>query len=97
MHIYDNMSLGRPVVMSPTSPAQGEGGREVIEYHGGINSITILGEALGQQRHNRLVKVIIREDFPGMNAQNLPPDLDAIDVEYLTKKGALGLPPRQCW
>lgn len=85
------------MVMSPISPKQPGDGREIIEYHGGINSITILGEALGQQRHNRLVKVVVLDDRPELKANQVLSGLDAADMEYLSKKGALSFPPRGHW
>lgn len=92
MHICDEMSRGRPVDMSPTS----SNGCEVIEYHGGESSVTILGEALAQQQHNRLVKVVLMSERLGSN-HGTAKGLDAIDMEYLRSKGALDVPPRECW
>lgn len=83
--------------MSPTSPSQNTNQREVFEYHDGVNSMTILGEALGQQQSNRLVRIIVLDDGSKVDPQQAFPGLDDADIDYLQKKGALNFPPRHVW
>lgn len=97
VRIFQEMSRDRPMVMSPTSQSQNTNRREVIEYHEGVNSMTILGEALGQQRPNRLVRIIVLDDGSKLDPQKSFPGLDEADLEYLQKKGALKFPPRHTW
>ncbi|KIX09209.1 uncharacterized protein Z518_00288 [Rhinocladiella mackenziei CBS 650.93] len=82
------------MAVSPSPQTQNSGRREVIELHEGVNSMTILGEALGQQHPNRLVRVIVEEDSSRRHPRQSFPGLDDADVAYLTSKGALSFPPR---
>lgn len=97
VRIWQEMSRRRPTVMSPTSPPPNTNRREVIEYHDGVNSMTILGEALGHQQANRLVRIIVLDDGTKVDTQKAYPGLDEADIEYLQKKGALNFPPRHVW
>ena len=91
------MSRERPPGVSPPSSVQTNHAREIYEYHGGVNSVTILGEALGQHHPNRFVKIILLDDAPKSNPEEFLSGLDATDLEYLGKKGALTLPSSECW
>lgn len=97
VRIWQELSRRTPTVMSPTSPPQNTNRREVIEYHDGVNSMTILGEALGHQQANRLVRIIVLDDGTKVETQKAYPGLDETDIEYLQKKGALNFPRRNIW
>jgi hypothetical protein len=97
LRICQEMSRSFVDPVSPTQLGQSTEGREIIEYHGGVNPITILGEVLGQRQPKRLVRIILQDS-------ERPPDpspdvagLDRVDAEYLYKKGAFTIPPRGCW
>lgn len=97
VRIWQELSRRRPTMMSPTSPLQNPNRREVFEYHDGVNSMTILGEALGQPRATKLVRLLVLDDGSKVDPQKAFPGLDEADVEYLQKKGALKFPPRHVW
>lgn len=83
-----------PAPTSPTSPPKGH---EVIEFHGGINSVTILSEVLGRAPLKRLVRIVLRgpESNPGSRLELC--GLDEADIEYLERKGAFTIPPADIW
>ncbi|KAF9889082.1 hypothetical protein FE257_008059 [Aspergillus nanangensis] len=84
-------NAGFPVA-APTSSSPGKG-REVIEYHGGVNSVTILSQALRRAPPKRLVKIILRDPTPKPGQQLELDGLDDADNQYLQRKGAFDLPP----
>ena len=96
LRICQEMSRTRGTAMSPSPELQKYNRREVIEFHEGVNSMTILGEALGHQRPNRLVRVLVAEE-PNFNPQHRFPGLDEADLAYIAAKGALDVPPPQIW
>lgn len=71
--------------------------REVIEYHEGVNSITILGEVFGRKHPRKLVRIVLRDsDLPRGKSRELS-GLDDVDAEYLDAKGAFDLPAKDIW
>ncbi|EXJ74998.1 uncharacterized protein A1O5_01694 [Cladophialophora psammophila CBS 110553] len=91
--ICQEMSRARAAAMSPSYQAQNLDRREVIELHEGINSMTILGEVLGRQRPNRLVRVVVANDGSKVCTHQPFPGLDHADMAYIAAKGALDFPP----
>ncbi|EXJ66163.1 uncharacterized protein A1O5_10779 [Cladophialophora psammophila CBS 110553] len=86
-------------VTSPTRREHLSQGREVMEYHGGTNQMTILSEVLGRLRPKRFVRIVLSDTLPSMPnvCSTLRPDLtrmDKVDREYLKKKRAFDFPPR---
>ena len=55
--------LGTPTSSSPQSK-----GQEIMEYHGGTNSMTILSEVLGRAPPKRLVRIVLRD--PGSDPRH---------------------------
>ena len=96
LHICQEMSRGSVAAMSPSPQAQKLDRREVIEFHEGINSMTILGEVLGHQRPNRLVRVVLADD-PKVTSHHRFPGLDDADMAYIAAKGALDFPSPHIW
>ncbi|KAL2703936.1 hypothetical protein AAEP93_005007 [Penicillium crustosum] len=80
--------LGTPTSSSPQSK-----GQEIMEYHGGTNSMTILSEVLGRAPPKRLVRIVLRDPGSDPRHQLESTGLDDADIEYLQRKGALDLPP----
>ncbi|EXJ66291.1 uncharacterized protein A1O5_10443 [Cladophialophora psammophila CBS 110553] len=66
-------------------------GREVIEYHEGINSATILGDTFGSKPQG-FVRITIRN--PETRFQWDSFELDDSDAQYLQRKGAFITPAR---
>jgi hypothetical protein len=97
LQICREMSQWGTDASSPTRMGQLDRGREVIEYHDGINSITILGEIFGQKHSKRLVRIVLKDPDPPQGKQRELSGLDDVDAEYLQRKGAFNLPPRQTW
>lgn len=91
------MSRFGPSVVSPASAALSSDRREVYEYQEGVNPVTIVGGAIGQQRTNRLIRISVLDDAPLNNRQSNFPGLDDVDMEFLRRKGALNYPPRPVW
>lgn len=83
-----------PAPISPTSPRKGH---EVIEFHGGINSVTILSEVLGRAPLKRLVRIVLRDPQSGPRHRLELSGLDEADIEYLERKGAFTIPPADIW
>ena len=83
----------------PTLVGQADEGLEVVEYHDGTNSMTILGEVFGQGRKHRrsLVRVVLPNSNHHHGQTGELSGLDDADVGFLRKKGALDLPPRKIW
>ncbi len=82
-------------------------GRDVIDYHNGINFIAIRGELVGHHRARRLTRIVIndaplpsgREDeehCPGVRKRECAA-LDAADINFLLVKGVFNLPPKPIW
>ncbi|PPJ50280.1 hypothetical protein CBER1_04886 [Cercospora berteroae] len=68
-------------------------GREVIEYHDGTNPMSIWSAALGAQKTQRRVRIIV-QDVDSLQCPS--PDvagLDRLDAEYLSRRGAFDFPP----
>lgn len=82
---------------APISPASPPKGHEVIEFHGGINSVTILSEVLGRAPLKRLVRIVLRDPQSGPGHRLELCGLDEADVEYLERKGAFTTPPPDIW
>jgi len=79
--------------LSPAPAGRLDGGREIIEFHDGIDSITILGEVFGQKQPSRLVRIVLKNPNPSTGDPGERAGLDALDLEYLRRKGAFTLPP----
>jgi hypothetical protein len=70
-------------------PAQGQ---EILEYHDGVNSTTILGELFGQRNPRRFVRILLRE--PVAMDQGPKKDIENANMDFLQRRGAFLLPPR---
>ncbi|KIW78553.1 hypothetical protein Z517_08391 [Fonsecaea pedrosoi CBS 271.37] len=80
---------------SPTKLSHPESGREVIELLEGEDSIAILGEALGRKQRGRLVRIVLKDPHRPGDPSRSHPQMDAVDYEYLQRKGAFRMPPRE--
>ncbi|KAL2832190.1 hypothetical protein BJY01DRAFT_254008 [Aspergillus pseudoustus] len=83
---------------APTAAIPPTKGHEVIEYHGGMNSVTILSEVLGRAPPKRLVRIVLRDPVSHHTGPQLELNgLDEADMEYLQRKGAFETPaPEIC-
>jgi hypothetical protein len=97
LKICQEMSKRVADSVSPTQLGQPTQGREIIEYHGGTNSMTILAEVLGQKQPKRLVRITLQESERPHDSPQPGAGLDRADAEYLDKKGVFTIPPRCCW
>lgn len=95
--ICQEMSQARQITMSPIPGPENAGRSEVIEFHEGVNSMTILGEVIGKNQSTRLVKVVVVDDGANSNHSKARQHLDEADMDYLVRKGALTFPPRPTW
>lgn len=90
------MSDGDAEQVTPVSLSCSGQGRQVIEYYGELNSLTVLGEILGQSQRR-----LIRIDLPGVPAvgakQRELSRLEPADISYLTAKRVHDLPSRETW
>ncbi|KIV92256.1 hypothetical protein PV10_06713 [Exophiala mesophila] len=77
---------------SPSAPRLQAGNREVVEYQGATNSITILGEVLAPRHPRRLVRIHLRDSGQKANQYDALDGLEVADREFLRVKGALSLP-----
>ncbi|RFU27849.1 hypothetical protein B7463_g8504, partial [Scytalidium lignicola] len=78
--------------VSPTRVGHPVQGREVLEYHDGVNSTTILGELFGQKRPRRFVRILLREPAPMEQGQRV--GTENANMEFLRRQGAFSLPQR---
>jgi hypothetical protein len=97
LQICEEMSRWRSSVSSPTQLGRSTLGREVLEYHGGVNPITILGQVLGKNRPRRLVRIFLKDSESSADQVHALPNVDPSDMEYLQRKGAFNLPPSRTW
>jgi hypothetical protein len=95
LQICREMSQWGTDTVSPTKIKPLDQGREVIEYYGGTNQVTILSEVFAKGAPKRLVRIVLSEQnvVPGQQRELL--GLDQADVEYLQCKGAFITPPEQ--
>jgi hypothetical protein len=70
-------------------------GREVLEYHDGVNSTTILGELFGHKNPRKLVRILLRESVPAEQPQT--ERLENTKLEFLRSIGAFTFPPTSIW
>lgn len=79
----------------PTLIGQPTQGREVLEYHDGVDSTTILGELFGHKNPRKLVRILLHEPAP---AKHSPLEhLENAKLEFLNSIGAFNLPPTSLW
>lgn len=97
LQICREMSQWRTDATSPTRMGLLSQDREVIEYHDGTNSITILGEVFAQECPRRLVRILLRDPHSTTGKTPEMASLEKADREYLQTKGAFDLPPREAW
>lgn len=69
-------------------------GREVIEYHDGTSSITILSKVFGNPQSKKVVRIVLRDYEGNLSQQREFSGLETADLEYLQKKEVFVLPPR---
>lgn len=93
LQIVREMSQWGTDAASPTRIRSLNQGREVIEYQGGTNAITILSDVFAKGTPKRLVRIVLRDQdlIPGQERELF--GLDDADVEYLRRKGAFISPP----
>ena len=78
-----------------TNVGQADQGQEILEYHDGVNSVTILGDVFGRKAPRKFVRIVLR-DKDAQEQQGVPnPDADS--REWLRKRGAFTLPSNEAW
>lgn len=82
-------------VFSPTEAAHSAKAREVLEYHDGVDSATILGELFGQRSCGRFVRLLL--DDPAHGAGNKVRPTAGENMQFLERSGAFVLPPPPTW
>ncbi|KIW88199.1 uncharacterized protein Z519_11310 [Cladophialophora bantiana CBS 173.52] len=92
--ICEEISRSRQGLLSPSPQSQNTHRCEVMELHEGVNPMTILGQALGQQHPNRFVRFMVEEDVSKPDLGHSFPGLDTADVAYLEAKAGLSFPPQ---
>lgn len=99
LQVFREMSQWEPSANTTTQSRlrSGARNREVVEYQGVANSVTILGEVLAPRRPRRLVRIQLRNSHGGNNQQEPVDGLDGPDREFLRAKGALSLPDKAVW
>ena len=78
-----------------TNVGEAEQGQEILEYHDGINSVTILGDVFGRKSPRKFVRIVLR-DRDAKEQQGVS-DPDADSREWLRKRGAFTLPSNEAW
>lgn len=99
LQVFREMSRWEPTAgsESPLAPRLKAGNREVVEYQGVTNSITILGEVLAPRHPRRLVRIHLRDSGQTANQHDPLDGLEIADREFLRAKGALSLPDTDIW
>lgn len=92
LHMCREMSQWGSDASSPTRLGLMNQGREVIEYHGGTNCMTILSEVFAKAPPKRLVRIVLSNQNPNPGQPRELLGLDEADVEYLNRKGAFIVP-----
>jgi hypothetical protein len=69
--------------------------REILEYHDGVNSTTILGEFFCRNKPRRFVKIMLRESVSGEQGESN--NVEAANMDILRRRGALVFPPQEIW
>jgi hypothetical protein len=70
---------------------------EIFEYFGKLNSISILGEALGRRQRRRLIQLHISGSEYAFARQREISALDPVDKAYLDARKVFVLPPKSAW
>lgn len=70
---------------------------EVVEYFDNLNSVCLLGEALGRRQQRRLIQVDLSTPEYVTTQQRELANLDPHDAAYLCSRGILMTPPRSAW
>lgn len=73
------------------------GGSDVIEYFDRLNSVSLLGEAIGQRKRKRLIQLGVPRSTALAAKQREVEGLEATDVIYLESKGVFDELPKQPW
>ncbi|KIW25997.1 uncharacterized protein PV07_09129 [Cladophialophora immunda] len=92
LEICRQLSRWRTDSFTSTRVGDRDKGREIIEYHDGIYSTTILGEVFGQKKPRRLVRLILSEAKPGEVSESC--HLSEAELTYLRSQKAFDLPCR---
>lgn len=95
LQICREMSLWGTDAVTATRIKPLDQGREVIEYYGGTNQITILSDVFAKGSPKRLVRIVLSDQnlIPGQERELF--GLDAADIDYLHRKGAFLTPSTQ--
>ncbi|CZR65931.1 uncharacterized protein PAC_15831 [Phialocephala subalpina] len=105
LRICQAMANGSALSPSESPSTQASQSREIVEYHEGTDSISILSGVIGQTRQKKLVRLVVSEpqsscQFPTPERTNEEqPSVkygshDNADIQFLSKKGVFDLPPR---
>lgn len=71
-------------------------GREVFTYHGGVDSTTILAQALSHKIPRKFVRLLLRDSQK--DVESIPGTaLDVKSADYLRSVGAFDVPPLAAW
>ena len=93
-------------VPSPEKILDPASGRDIVEYHNGLDYLSILGESLSRDKRRRVTRIVVDDEvvYTGFvhPSQHLREDstelsgLDMTDRDYLIQKGVFTLPPMDC-
>lgn len=73
-------------------------GREVFAYHGGIDSTTILGEALSHHKPRQFVRLMVRNSQKAADPSlGTDSSSQGKSAAYLRSVGAFDIPPFTTW
>ncbi|KAJ9614358.1 hypothetical protein H2200_002494 [Cladophialophora chaetospira] len=64
--------------------------KEILEYHDGVNSTTILGELFGNHNPQRFVRISLRDSARAEQGQ--AEDVEIANMDFLRRRGAFDLP-----
>ncbi|EXJ91718.1 hypothetical protein A1O3_00268 [Capronia epimyces CBS 606.96] len=95
LHTLHQITSGHGAHLSPTTLLSSGQGRQIIEYYGPLNSITILGDVLGSRERKRLIRIVVSGPETLSAKQRELTGLEPADIRYLTEKGAHDLPSRK--
>ncbi|KAJ5621650.1 hypothetical protein N7528_006433 [Penicillium herquei] len=91
------MTDGNDAIPSPAGISDEPHNYEVVEYFDNLNSVSILGEALGRRQTRRLIQLDLSPRHYASAEQRALSNLDPADADYLCSRGVFKTPPRAAW